>query len=111
MEQVIWFPGMKFDELEKAVILSCLEFTRGNKTKAAEALGITPRTIDNKLAIYKEQDDAWEKRKAIIEKQKAEWRERGKPKFAANGDAIPTQAPTGPLTFEGLDKPRQRESV
>lgn len=43
---------MKLEEGNKYLILKTLEKYNGNKTKAAEALGITARTIRNKLAEY-----------------------------------------------------------
>ena len=44
---------MKLEEGSKYLILKTLEKFNGNKTKAAEALGITPRTIRNKLSEYR----------------------------------------------------------
>lgn len=43
---------MKLEEGTKFLILKTLDKFNGNKTKAAEALGITARTIRNKLAEY-----------------------------------------------------------
>ncbi len=45
--------GLTLAELEKIHILKTLERFDGNKTRAAEALDITPRTIRNKLSEYK----------------------------------------------------------
>jgi DNA-binding NtrC family response regulator len=47
---------MKLEEGSKFLILKTLEKFNGNKTKAAEALGITARTIRNKLAEYQSQE-------------------------------------------------------
>jgi DNA-binding NtrC family response regulator len=44
--------GMSLADSEKYLILKTLEKYEGNKTKAAEILDITPRTIRNKLAEY-----------------------------------------------------------
>ncbi len=44
---------MKLEEGNKFLILKTLEKFNWNKTKAADALGITTRTIRNKLAEYK----------------------------------------------------------
>ncbi len=44
---------MRLEEGSKYLILRTLEKFNGNKTKAAEALGITTRTIRNKLAEYR----------------------------------------------------------
>ncbi len=45
---------MKLEEGSKYLILKTLEKYNGNKTRAAEALGISARTIRNKLAEYGE---------------------------------------------------------
>ncbi|HWR84213.1 MAG TPA: sigma-54 dependent transcriptional regulator [Candidatus Deferrimicrobium sp.] len=50
---------MKLEEGNKYLILKTLEKFRGNKTKAAEALGITARTIRNKLAEYKTEEHSY----------------------------------------------------
>jgi two-component system response regulator FlrC len=42
-------------ELEKEAILRALKVCRGNRTKAAELLGITVRTLRNKLKQYREE--------------------------------------------------------
>jgi DNA-binding NtrC family response regulator len=44
--------GMSLADSEKYLILKTLEKYGGNKTKAAEILNVTPRTIRNKLAEY-----------------------------------------------------------
>jgi DNA-binding NtrC family response regulator len=42
-------PGMTVDEAERRLILLTLEHTRNNKTRAAEILGISLKTLHNKL--------------------------------------------------------------
>ena len=44
-------------ELEKQAIKAALEKTAGNRTKAAELLGISIRTLRNKLQEYKGSTD------------------------------------------------------
>lgn len=44
--------GMKLQEVEKMMILDSLERQEGNKTKAAKELGISVRTLRNKLNRY-----------------------------------------------------------
>jgi DNA-binding NtrC family response regulator len=45
--------GMTMDELERQAILATLRTTNGNRTRAAEQLGISLRTLQRKLKEYK----------------------------------------------------------
>jgi DNA-binding NtrC family response regulator len=45
-------PGAKMDELERYAILKTLEQTGGSTSRAAEILGISPRTIQYRLQQY-----------------------------------------------------------
>ncbi|MDG0815352.1 sigma 54-interacting transcriptional regulator [Bdellovibrio svalbardensis] len=47
-------PGMSLSEVEKRLILQTLELTAQNRTRAAQMLGISIRTLRNKLNEYKE---------------------------------------------------------
>jgi DNA-binding NtrC family response regulator len=47
------FRKMRLDEIERHVILLRLQQFRGNKTAAAEQLGVTPRTLRNKMCEYR----------------------------------------------------------
>ncbi|WP_269799095.1 helix-turn-helix domain-containing protein [Geminisphaera colitermitum] len=44
------------DQLEKQAILRALDHTGGNRTKAAELLNISIRTLRNKLHDYRDQE-------------------------------------------------------
>jgi DNA-binding protein Fis len=44
--------GMTVHEAEKLLILKTLEEQDGNRTRAADILGINPRTLRNKLHEY-----------------------------------------------------------
>ena len=46
--------GMTLDEVERKLILQTLELTAQNRTRAAEILGISVRTLRNKINEYKE---------------------------------------------------------
>ncbi len=48
---------LKLDELEKHAIRAALRQTNGNRTQAAAALGISIRTLRNKLQEYREAGD------------------------------------------------------
>lgn len=47
-----WFPGVTLKELEKEAIKKALTFYKWNKTATAQSLGISVRTIDNKISKY-----------------------------------------------------------
>jgi DNA-binding NtrC family response regulator len=44
--------GRSLQEMEKKMILATLEETGGNRTKAADILGVSVRTLRNKLKEY-----------------------------------------------------------
>jgi DNA-binding NtrC family response regulator len=46
--------GMSFDDIEHAMLLKTLAFHHNNKRQAALTLGITPKTIYNRLLRYRE---------------------------------------------------------
>jgi two-component system response regulator HydG len=45
-------PGISLQEVERALVLKTLEDTGGNRSRAAEILGINRRTLQNKLKEY-----------------------------------------------------------
>jgi DNA-binding NtrC family response regulator len=45
-------PGMTVDDAERALIEITLRHTAGNRTRAAEILDISPKTLLNKLKAY-----------------------------------------------------------
>jgi DNA-binding NtrC family response regulator len=47
-------PGMTVDEAEEKLIMATLESAAGNKTRAAEMLGISLKTLHNKLNRFKD---------------------------------------------------------
>lgn len=49
-------PGLTVSEAEKLLILNTLEYTGNNKTQAARLLGISVRTLRNKLHEYREEN-------------------------------------------------------
>jgi len=44
--------GSSLEEVEKEMITRTIEFTGGNKTRAAEILGVSAKTLYNKLEQY-----------------------------------------------------------
>ncbi|MBS1958643.1 MAG: sigma-54-dependent Fis family transcriptional regulator [Bdellovibrionales bacterium] len=51
--EAAWKPGRTLDEIERNVILEALKYHGGNRTHTAKALGISIRTLRNKLAEYR----------------------------------------------------------
>jgi DNA-binding NtrC family response regulator len=52
--------GISMSEAEKQLIYETLRQTKGNRTKAADILGISIRTLRNKLNEYKESGDTFD---------------------------------------------------
>ena len=52
--------GTTVDEAERQLILKTLDSTHNNKTKAAEILGISSKTLQNKLKEYQNAGSATE---------------------------------------------------
>ena len=48
-----WAPGQTLDLIERNVIIEALSYHAGNRTHTARALGISIRTLRNKLADYR----------------------------------------------------------
>ena len=48
-----WSPGETLNDIERTVILQALQYHNGNRTHTARALGISIRTLRNKLSDYR----------------------------------------------------------
>lgn len=48
-----WAPGKTLDDIERDVILEALQYHHGNRTHTANALGISIRTLRNKIVDYR----------------------------------------------------------
>ena len=48
-----WAPGTTLNDIERNVILAALQYHSGNRTHTARALGISIRTLRNKLSDYR----------------------------------------------------------
>lgn len=55
---ITWSPGVTLEQLEREVILAAVNFYGGNRTTAANALGVSAKTIYNKLETYGIQGEA-----------------------------------------------------
>ncbi|MEN6630948.1 MAG: helix-turn-helix domain-containing protein, partial [Candidatus Polarisedimenticolia bacterium] len=47
-------PGMTIAQMERRLIETTLEAAGGNRTRASEMLGISVRTLRNKLRLFRE---------------------------------------------------------
>jgi DNA-binding NtrC family response regulator len=45
-------PGLKVGEMERRLFALTLESTGGNRSRAAELLGVSLRTVRNKIRVY-----------------------------------------------------------
>lgn len=52
-ETLNWIPGQTLNDVERQIILTALSYHQGNRTHTARALGISIRTLRNKLADYR----------------------------------------------------------
>ncbi len=77
--QIVVTPGMKLEDIEKMHILSTFKYCGGDRAKTANCLGISIRTVGNKLEQYKKEDEKEEKRLDAIKRERAEFllRQRG----------------------------------
>jgi two-component system, response regulator FlrC len=48
-----WIPGRTLDDIERNVIIEALKYHNGNRTHTAKALGISIRTLRNKISDFK----------------------------------------------------------
>lgn len=62
MSEVYWQPGVKISDVEKQVIIAAMKFYKENKTTAAASLGISVKTLYNKLDEYKVEDEELQRR-------------------------------------------------
>lgn len=58
-ETIQWSPGVTLELIEKQVILKAFQFYRGRKTETANALGITVKTLENKLNKFEADAEIW----------------------------------------------------
>ncbi|MBN22279.1 MAG: sigma-54-dependent Fis family transcriptional regulator [Bdellovibrionaceae bacterium] len=52
-EMTSWIPGKTLHDIEREIIIKALDHHSGNRTHTAKALGISIRTLRNKIAEYK----------------------------------------------------------
>ncbi len=101
-------PGVTLKQVEKEFVLGAYQFFHGNKTATASALGVSVRTIDNKLERY-EKDDA--SAHALAEKARVDriaFAARARGSVVKTSDGFDTLAPVpsvpapGPVTAAAL---------
>lgn len=105
---ISWQPGKTIAMVERDVIELALQYTRGNKTKAAALLDIAIRTLDNKLESYKESD--LERDRAEQRADEASKLHQSKP-VIQTVDTRPGVEPYAQVPEESEVSVRQREKV
>lgn len=56
MNIIPYNPNLNLEQYERAVILAAFRFHRGNRAAIAHSLGITTKTLYNKLKSYTDKD-------------------------------------------------------
>jgi len=84
MNEIIWGPGMSLAAVEKLVILKAYQFFRFNKTTTANALGISTRTLDNKLEQYDKEAGLAKEREMYEQRKREEFLARSRGQLPNN---------------------------
>jgi DNA-binding NtrC family response regulator len=53
-EVISFLIGSRLDEVERALVVQTLARCAGNRTRAARTLGLSVRTLRNKIRLYRE---------------------------------------------------------
>lgn len=56
--RIVWQPGVELEEIEREVIEAALKYFAYNKQQAANSLGVSVRTIHNKIKKWQSDDEA-----------------------------------------------------
>jgi hypothetical protein len=108
--------SMPLHQVEKWWILRTLREMRGNKTQTAYALGISVRTLDNKLQAYGEEskEDERKESKRRFEAENFQRRSRGLPPLEEHGiqtESGPGYEPASQASTESHVSVQEREEV
>ena len=57
MDNISWQPGVTLEQMEEAIIKKALRFYNQNQIATAQSLGISAKTLYNKLKSYKEKEE------------------------------------------------------
>ncbi len=88
--------GMRAEDVERELILRTLRSTHGNRTRTAELLDLTARTINNKIRLYRAQGhDIPEPRRGVARK-KPELVEALSERLADRGVVLPSERAAAP---------------
>lgn len=105
MNQISWTPGVTIAAIEQDIIQAAFSFYRGNKTATAQSLGISIRTLDNKLERYAQEQKGFEDREAEQRKRREEFLARSRGVHAGQFDTAATPffvPPNGSQTPAGF---------
>lgn len=58
MQCIVWSPGTSLEQNEREIITAAFDFYKENKSATAQSLGISVRTLENKLEKYAQAAEA-----------------------------------------------------
>lgn len=93
-DMVFWSPGVTLASIEKQVILKAIEHYRGNKTLTANALGISIRTLYDKLDQFAKEEKDEKEKQDDARRQREEWLQRSRGNIPNNLAGDKSTAPT-----------------
>lgn len=97
-----WSPGVTLKSIERQVIQRAFAFYQKNKTATAKALGISVRTLDERIKEF-ELDDEAEKARYEAEKQRrAEFLKRARGERTAQHNSAYTPPQVQPKAESGV---------
>ena len=105
-EMILWSPGVTLEAIEKQVILKTISHFRGNLSATANSLGVSVRTVRNKVEKYQMDAKVEEERHAEQQRRKREQLERQK--WGVDGRLVGTQnipPPPGPDAGVRVESP------
>lgn len=101
----MWTPGQTLEGIEKEAIKKAYQFYQQNKTQTAASLGISIRTLDNKLEKYETEDAEMKVRQDEYERREEDYRKRAR----GNVGQI-NAAANSPVNFETKENARSSKA-
>lgn len=88
-----WTPGLTIDRAEQIIIEQAFRWYKNNKTQTSAALGISVRTLDNKLERYEQDEREQQRIRAEDERQRKIQFDRQRAHSAIQSSSVPSPGP------------------